>query len=178
MTNKRFERSAAFGCIKGSSGAGKSEISGVAVAACAVATGVLTVALRDAHRLDGGSLMRSVPNLTIVVLFALCVGAAVWLRRRPADHKRLMVFASLAALGPAADRLIAFTGFTTGWFSPALGPMLSSTIVLPLLGMVVAHDLWTHRRVQRGTLLGFAAIAVAIGSTLSPGRGPHAPRTD
>lgn len=61
-------------------------------------------------------------SLGIVLTFALLFGAAVWLRRRSAIHKRLMVLASLSIWGPAITRLpLHFIEAGSLWTSIAVG---------------------------------------------------------
>ena len=61
-------------------------------------------------------------SLGIVLTFAVLFFAAVWLRKRSATHKRLMVLASLSIWGPAISRLpLHFIETGSLWTSIAVG---------------------------------------------------------
>jgi hypothetical protein len=136
------------------------------VAAGIVPISLLTTAVRDVSTIDENP-GRAFGQLVTMTTFSICVVSAVYLRRRPADHKRLMWFASLSVVPPAIDRLIVTVAFTTGWFSPDLGPALTGAITLGLIPILPVYDLMTEKRLRRGTLLGLAAILIAIGSTMA-----------
>lgn len=93
-------------------------------------------------------------NFTSIVVFAGLVAAAVLLRRQPDAHKRLMVLASIAIVGPALARI-------SRW--PVLGGEDSAfipSVLIALLVAVIAHDVITTRRVHRATIYGCAALIV------------------
>ena len=124
-----------------------------------VVFGVLT--LFDSIRRNATGLP---PQLLLVgdseelILFAVLIGWAMIVRRKPAAHKRLMILGTMAILGPAINR----------WPFPdaiRLPATLALTLVLPLI--VVAYDLWSMRRVQRETLIGTSLIVV-VALTLIP----------
>jgi len=124
-----------------------------------VVFGVLT--LFDSIRRNATGLP---PQLLLVgdseelILFAVLIGWAMIVRRKPAAHKRLMILGTMAILGPAINR----------WPFPdaiRLPATVALTLVLPLI--VVAYDLWSMRRVQRETLIGTSLIVV-VALTLIP----------
>ena len=137
-------------------------VAGVVLAAGIVAAGIQTTVLRDALIIDETP-ERAFGQLTILTWFSICIVSAVLCRRRPADHKRLMVFASLSLLAPALDRLGATVGFVTAWFSPSLGPAIGGAGLLSLFLVLLTHDLMTARRVHRATLWGLLAFVVGMG---------------
>lgn len=95
-------------------------------------------------------------NVSSAVSFAALAWTGLAQRRRPVIHKRLMLLATIAILGPALARLSRwsiFGGREDGPFVPA--------VLLSLLTLVIAHDLVTTRRIHAATLIG---IGVAIGS--------------
>jgi hypothetical protein len=141
-------------------------LGGVVVAAGIVPISLWTTVLRDAPTIDENP-RRGFGQLVTMITFSICVASAVYLRRRPADHKRLMWFASLSVVPPAIDRLIVTVAFGTAWFSPDRGPVLTGAITGGLILIMLAHDLITEKRLLRGTLLGLLAIVVAIGSTMA-----------
>lgn len=139
-------------------------VAGVVVAAGIVPSSVLTTVLRDAPIIDQNP-WRAFGQLLTMTTFSICVVSAVYLRRRPADHKRLMWFASLSLIAPAIDRLIATVAYVTGWFPPDRGPVWAGYSMIGLLLIVVARDLISEKRLHRGTLWGLSAIVIALGST-------------
>jgi hypothetical protein len=137
----------------------------VVVAAGIVPISLLTTAVRDVPTIDQNP-ARAFGQLVTMTTFSICVVSAVYLRHRPADHKRLMWFASLSVVPPAIDRLIVTVAFTTGSFSPDREPALTGAITGCLILVMLAYDLITEKRLRRGTLLGLSAILIAIGSTM------------
>jgi hypothetical protein len=88
-------------------------------------------------------------NLSSALSFALLAWTGILLRRRPAAHKRLMLLATIAIVGPALarlSRLPIFGASEEGPFTPI--------VVLTLLGAVIAHDVVTTRRIHPATIFG------------------------
>ena len=75
--------------------------------------------------------------------------AALLTRRRPALHKRLIVFATLAILGAAIGRI------------PVVGNAANALTVV-LVFAVVAYDLTIDRRVRAVTLIGGALFLAGV----------------
>ena len=119
-----------------------------------VVFGLLTLA--DSIRRNGTGIPASfilTGDLEELALFVWLTAWAFLVRRQPASHKRLMILATMALMGPAVNR----------WpWSPEL--RLPGTIgvclLLPLV--VVAYDLLQNRRVHRSTAVASAWIAVSI----------------
>ncbi len=102
-------------------------------------------------------------DLAGFVVIPTLVGLAIYFRRRPDIHMRLMLIATLEVLGPAAARM----GSWGGVFIPII-----ATAMYGLIGALVIHDLWTRRRIHLATVFGLAFfIAVNIASQAS-GVGP------
>jgi hypothetical protein len=85
-------------------------VAGVVLAVVALAT--TYAAAVESVRLGGDrggitAVDRLYSNVLIVTLFGAFVAAGVALRRRPEIHKRFMLLATIAAVGPAANRAIA-----------------------------------------------------------------------
>jgi hypothetical protein len=81
-------------------------------------------------------------------------------RRRPAVHKRAMLLAFIAMVGPALPRIGRLPVFGDAGFV-----VLVATQLL-LLGALVAHDLFADRRIHLVTACGSAAIvALSAGAS-------------
>jgi hypothetical protein len=94
-------------------------------------------------------------NFSQILTFFVLLLSAILLRRRPQAHKRLIVLASISIIGPALARI-------SRW--PMLGGEQGSFIPLAtvlLLAALVAHDLFSTRRVHSATLIG-AVFAFAM----------------
>ena len=86
-----------------------------------------------------------------VPLFAGLVGAGYVFRRRPTVHKRLMLIATINLMPPALARYALLN------FGQQMALPVSLTVMVLLLGAVVAFDLWTTRRVHPAVAWGAAA---------------------
>ncbi len=84
-------------------------------------------------------------DLAGFVVFPTLVALAIYFRRRPDIHMRLMLVATLEILGPAAARM----GSWGGVFVPII-----ITVMLGLMAAFVVHDLWTRRRIHLATIFG------------------------
>lgn len=97
-------------------------------------------------------------NFMIFAQFLLFYSWAIWAARthRVDWHKRLMLFATMAMLGPAHGRFVRLFGFTDDAGAP-ITPLF--ILVLPL-----AYDLLTERKVTRPTwwLLGLSILIFAF----------------
>ena len=119
-------------------------IAGVVMAACIVAVGLATAfhaAAIPQVRPSGLTAPQffMVP-FTSIMLFAVFVGLAVALRQRSALHKRFMVMAMIAVLGPAVGRLLGL--FEARLFAPFAQPVVVAAIVIWCL----AHD-WRRNHI-------------------------------
>ena len=109
-----------------------------------------------------------VGNLGGLVICAGLIAAALYLRRHSAAHKRLMLLASLALVGPAVARTVTLAADTIPWAAALQAPIqISILLALPLL--IVLYDIVALRRLHPATLWGvscffavmFAAFAFA-----------------
>jgi hypothetical protein len=89
-------------------------------------------------------------NVAGAVSFAVLAWTGISLRRRIAAHKRLMLLATIAILGPALARLARLS-----FFGGEQGPF-TSLVLLSLLVAVLAHDVATMRKIHPATALGIA----------------------
>jgi hypothetical protein len=99
-------------------------------------------------------------NLIMIAAFALLVPAAILLRKNPQAHKRLMLLASIAIIGPALARISRLP-----YMGGEGGPMIT-IVLLALLLSVVANDLLSSRRLHPATLAGVALIVASFSSIL------------
>jgi hypothetical protein len=106
-----------------------------------------------------------------VVVFAVLVAIALWLRRRNLEvHKRLMLLAAVDLIGPALGR---FGDIPQLWNNvlPSQGLLTLSTVALMGLPLIVIlHDLFTPRRVYMASILGALGCvgsAIAVPALLS-----------
>jgi hypothetical protein len=107
-------------------------------------------------------------NFGSILLFATMVPTALWMRRRPDVHKRLLLLASFAMVGPAIGRMY---GLPELWGITSSAPLITATFhalpVVAALGLpltLVAHDLLGMHRLHRATIWGVGAtLAIGIG---------------
>jgi len=88
-----------------------------------------------------------------MVLFAGLVGSALWLRRRPEHHKRLMLVATLGIL-PAAISRIPIEAFQSAGL-----PAFFGVADLLILGCIAA-DTIRHRRLHPAFGWGFGFVVL------------------
>ncbi|MES2604812.1 MAG: hypothetical protein V4603_07735 [Pseudomonadota bacterium] len=98
--------------------------------------------------------------------FIICVSAALWFRNRASTHKRMMIFASIGLLPPAAARIARWSMFSPGAdlsMPTALEPVFATSVVIVLPLFLLLHDWRTRKKVHRATLVGFALLIVLGG---------------
>lgn len=125
---------------------------GTGLAVLMVVTGYVTSIAMARRGYDlSGDLMYTGPDVLFILAFqlgdlasfGLLVGVAVWYRRRPNVHKRLMLLAVVGALTPAA--------LTHIWgHSPALREIKAPIILIPLIPLLFAGAV--HDRLSRGRI--------------------------
>jgi hypothetical protein len=104
----------------------------------------IRAAARDVATQGRDSLYFLVIPLGDLVAFAGTVGAALWLRRRPQFHKRLMLVGSIAILPAAVGRFP---------IEPNT-PLLFFGIPDLLIVTAAAYDTWKHKRLHPAFLWG------------------------
>jgi hypothetical protein len=98
-------------------------------------------------------------NFMSLVSFAVLVTAGVVLRRRFAAHHRLILFASLAIIGPAFARFA---------FWPVIGlgivaaPIFAIAGMILLVALAITYDVKRLRRMHPATLYGLAGVVVPL----------------
>jgi len=123
-------------------------LSSVALAAIMVVTGLIVVGARveAAQGSDGSAFWKLMgPGVfsTLVVFTAFYI-AAIRYRRRPAEHKRLMLLASSGALGAAAFRVLAMIfGFSPG--VAVAGILAPNVFILASMGRDYLQEGRVHR---------------------------------
>jgi hypothetical protein len=137
---------------------------GVGLAVLIIAVGFVT-ALRAA-KYGSTSTPPGVPPLAFLVvplfdllMFALLFGAAVYYRRRPATHKRLMLLTVINFLPPAIARIPIAS-------LQALGPLWFFGFPAAVALLCLGSDIWRNRRVNgvfvAGTVLLIASYVVRL----------------
>jgi hypothetical protein len=96
-------------------------------------------------------------QLTNMVTFPLLIGAALYLRRQPAAHKRLMMLATLAVMSPAFVRIVR----QCCTFIPISFIMVGYLLVDALVLVMFLYDWRTQRSIQRATLWGGLLLLAA-----------------
>lgn len=130
-------------------------VAGVLVTGFLVNTG-LAVQIRSANEPEN---MFIWANYMSLLSFAVLVAAAVAKRRRPAAHRRLLLFASVSIVGPAFARVAFWPWVGLGL---VFAPALAAGGMLLLAAAAVAYDIATQRRVQAATWCGLAGFLLPI----------------
>jgi hypothetical protein len=122
---------------------------GAVLAAAMVLLGIYVAVSRTA---DGTMLDRGVPPLVFLavpvvgmVVFACLMGAALYFRKQPAIHKRLVMLATLELVTAGISRL----PLVEGWGPPGFFGVTDLFIVA-----LIVYDLLTLRRVHKATMWG------------------------
>lgn len=131
----------------------------LALAVGMVISGILVALSTYARRGDAAIVMA---NLVNIISFIILYTLALYYTRNPANHKRLMVFASLAMLLPALGRIT--QALQVNGFISLL--MLILLVFVPLI-----HDRRTITKVHQMTTIGIVVIitglAIIIGLGMS-----------
>jgi len=128
----------------------------VILALSVVITGALTVANSYPREPQGVALVTY--NFLIVSLFSIFYSIAVYKRKVPIVHKRLMLFTSLAVLHPALFRVNRIFD---------LNFPLDLLLLLILILIIVIYDVRTIKKVHLSTLLGAISIIMVFVITIT-----------
>jgi hypothetical protein len=90
--------------------------------------------------------------VSAIVLFSGFVYWAYRARRRPAEHKRLIMFATLLLLDAAVGRFPKTVG--------PMGPITMNLILIALMLPMLAYDFATLKKIHRVTVISLLVIAV------------------
>jgi hypothetical protein len=119
-------------------------LAGIVLAICIVALGIATsfhtAALPRTRPSGLAPHQFVVVPLVSITLFAVFAGLGVALRWRAGVHKRLMLLAMIAVIGPAVARILIFLDVRT--LAPLVQPLVSAMFV----GACLLHD-WRRNRV-------------------------------
>ncbi|HET7220948.1 MAG TPA: hypothetical protein VFJ02_23000 [Vicinamibacterales bacterium] len=95
-----------------------------------------------------------------LLMFAIFFGAAVWYRRQPAEHKRLMLLTAINFLPPAVARIPAAS-------LQALGPLWFFGVPTVLALLCVALDARRFGRVNKVFVAGTLLLIASYGTRLA-----------
>jgi hypothetical protein len=98
-----------------------------------------------------GPLVFLIIPLSMLVVFACLVGAALYYRRQPAVHKRLMLLATVSIITPAIARIPLFSG----------GPPVFFGITDILILVCLVYDKVAHGRVHSAFRWGAAFVILS-----------------
>jgi hypothetical protein len=142
----------------------RSGVVGVCIAVTVVATSLVPMLnFVPRMRLTGVDVEAQAAALIQIVIssalalatFFVLVALAIAHRRRPATHKRLMLFASIAIIGPAGSRMPAALS------ALGLSPAIALLFLLVLLAGPIMYDLVERGRPHRVTVI---CLIVILGS--------------
>lgn len=127
---------------------------GIAVAMIILVTAAVIEQLRRVNGFPPPPLALALSAFDITV-FAILVGAALYCRKRPDWHKRLMLSATIVLLGaPMFRAVIHFVGIGDIAKVSILSTLLVDAFFLPCF----AYDLLTRRRIHPAYLVGLVLI--------------------
>ncbi len=138
----------------------------VAWLAAAIVPAVVVSAAWINTRLAGGLQSASDPenmfiwgNYMSLMAFVTLVAAGVAARRRADAHRRLLLLASIAIVGPAFAR---FSFWPIFGFGITGAPLFAIGGMLLMLGFVIAYDLKQSGRVHAATISGLVIIVATL----------------
>jgi len=134
-------------------------VAGLVLAVCIVALGVATVFHTAAvPRVRASGLTPpqfAVVPLVGITMFALFVALGAAFRRRAGVHKRLMVLAMIAVVGPAVGRLLLLFDVA------ALAPLMQPLVAAVFITWCLLHDWRKYHRVHPVFAVGGLAIVAS-----------------
>ena len=145
-------------------------VAGAVIAAVIVFLNPIVVVWGLAHQAPGTPIeltaLITIGDLLIMAIFAILVALAIYWRRYPETHSRMLMLASIAVAGPALGRLSLNLAGT-----PL--PGLITLMLLPLL--IVVHDRVLIRRVHPVSVWGTAAIVGSLVLNIAISNSPAGP---
>ena len=145
-------------------------VAGAIIAAVIVLLNPIVVVWSVAHQPPGAPIELTaliiIGDLLVMAIFAILAALAIYWRRYPETHSRMLMLASIAVAGPALGRLSLNVAGT-----PL--PGLITLMVLPLL--VVVHDRVLMKRVHPVSAWGTAAIIGSLVFSIAIANSPAGP---
>lgn len=146
----------------------------LALAIVMVATGLLVVGVRVDRAIAGeGSdfwIAFGPAVFSTLLLFAAFYGGALWMRRQPGWHRRLMILASAGGLGAATFRVLMIAFGPQAWIAP-VGILLPNLVVLAAMW----HDHRTEGRVHPVYRWGLVNSLLLEGFSIAAAQAPWGP---
>jgi hypothetical protein len=136
---------------------------GVGLAVAVVLASIVTLVRVVPRATAGGASMNLIVGVVWVdtaalFTFVACVAGAVYFRRRPAVHARLMFLATASIVGPAFSAARPVGRALMHWLPER---PFGEYFVLACFAALVVYDVATRRRIHPATLFGIAVIFVA-----------------
>jgi len=103
-------------------------------------------------------------NLAAMITFAVMLSSAIFFRRQSDIHKRLILIATVAIVGPALARIarLELLGGEQGLFLP--------TTIFLLLAAIIIHDFRTLGRAHRASLAGAGFLVIVFLTSIAIAR--------
>ena len=101
-------------------------------------------------------------NYMSLLSYLALVAVAVVKRRHAAAHRRLMLFASIAIIGPAFARFAFWPALGLGKMGLVLAPAFAGAGMLLLSLIAIGYDVVALRKPQPATWAGLAAIVLPL----------------
>jgi hypothetical protein len=145
-------------------------VGGAVIAAVIVCLNPIVVVWSVAHRAPGTPIeltaLITIGDLLVMAIFGLLAALAIYWRRYPETHSRMLMLASIAVAGPALGRLSLNLA----------GTPLPGLITLMLLALlVVVHDRLLIKRVHPVSAWGTAAIIGSLVLSMAIANSPAGP---
>jgi hypothetical protein len=133
-------------------------MAGIALAVVIIAVGLMTAIAAAAHGSastppDISPLAFMVVPFFDLIMFAGLFGAAIYYRKRPANHKRLMLLTAINFLPPALGRFPVAS-------IQALGPLFFFGVPTVLAIVLLTYDTWRNKKLNMPFLIG-ALVLIA-----------------
>ena len=146
----------------------------LALAILMVASGLLVVGVRMDRALAGEQSAFWMPFgpavFSTLLLFAAFYGGALWMRRQPGWHRRLMILASAGGLGAATFRVLMIAFGPQAWIAP-VGILLPNLLVLAAMW----HDHRSEGRVHPVYRWGLVNTLLVEGFSIAAWHAPWGP---
>jgi hypothetical protein len=145
-------------------------VAGAVIAAVIVLLNPLVVVWSVAHQAPGTPMELTalivIGDLLVMAIFAILAALAIYWRRYPETHSRMLMLASIAVAGPALGRLSLNLA----------GTPLPGLITLMLLALlIVVHDRVLTRRVHPVSIWGATAIIGSLVLSVAIANSPAGP---